>query len=219
MNTPRYRTPLMMAALLSMQLMSPEALASTIDRSHETMRAEVGRLVTAQDRARLLLGVDEFAEVWRTTPGENDGMPIDVMADAIASLSASVGATMSPFPSEPILAYLLRIAETDPAHPLVTNRAVLQAACHGIDQVAPDWSGLDAYAASRAVLDAGPTVGQACVFVAADESVRDGTVSHVWGSTCVNLTFVDDDGSTRTASSVVVVRQVTPGARYVCVLK
>ena len=218
MSTPRYRVPMMLAGLLASQLMSAEAIAATVAASDASMQAEVGRLVPAQDRARrLLLGEGEFAEVWRRTSAPNDGMPIDVMGDAIASLCASVSA-MSAFPGEAISTYLRRIAEVDASHPLVVHRAVLHAACHAIDTPAPDWSELDAFASAQALFAAGPQVGQTCTFIASDESVRPGTVSYVHGPTMVNLDF-EEGGAIRTASSVQVVREAQPGARYVCILQ
>ena len=217
MTTPLYRAP-EKAAQMASQLMSAEAIEQAVAASNESMRDDVGRLLRAQDLARrLMLGDGDYAGDWRTEPGANDGMPIDVMADTIAARCAWVG-VMNAFPDAPVHQYVMRIAEIDIEHPFVVHSAVLQAACQALGQPLPDWSDVDGFVASRRVLEAGPKVGQACLFVAADTSVFDGVVSHVWGPEMVSLTFAEN-GGTSEASSVPVVRQAESGARYVCVLR
>jgi hypothetical protein len=217
MTTPRYRAPAMIGAMLA-ALLGPEDIAAKVAASHETMRAEVERLITAQDRARrMILGVDEFTGIWRTERAPDDGGPVDVMGDAIASMAA-YASPMTAFPGPAIHGFVRRLAEVDIQHPMVVHRELLRAACYSGDMPAPDWSDIDQFVGSQAVFGAGPQLGQECLFVASDESVHDGTVSHVWSPDLVNLDF-QENGATRTAGSVKVVRQVEPGARYVCVLK
>lgn len=149
----RYLAPAAAAAMTTM-LMSPQAIYDAVAGMHESMRAEGGRLLQAQDRARrLLLGVDDFADVWRTTPADTDGSPIDVMADVIAGHAKGVGPErMTGWPGPVLLEYLQRIAEADIGHPLVAHRDVLRQACHDMDQPEPDWSDLDAYVTSTQLL-------------------------------------------------------------------
>lgn len=221
MNASRYRAPLQIAAALGAMLMTAEAIADVVARSHETMRAEVERLVTAQDRARrLLLGCDEFADAWRAEPADTDGDSIDVMAGAIAGAAKLVGAVdMNAWPAPVLHYYVRRLAEADISHPLVAHREVLRAACHAMGQSAPDWSDIDAFVDSKRVLNAGPQVGQPCWFYPADGSEpRAGTVTHVWGPGMVNLRW-EEQGAPAAATSVRVLRVPEPDARYYCVLE
>lgn len=216
----RYRAPAAASAMASM-LLSPDAIADIVARSHETMQAEVQRLLTAQDRARrLLLAMDDFAEAWRTEPAEGDGGPIDVMSDAIAAAVAMIDIySMSPWPTAVLHDYLLRLAEADIAHPLVLHREVLRAACTALGQSAPDWADIDEYVASRQLLDAGPQIGQPCTFYAADGSApRAAVVAHVWGPSMVNLEW-QEQGAPAYATSVRVLRVPEPDTRYYCVLE
>lgn len=216
----RYLAPASAAAMTTM-LMSPQAIADAVAGMHESMRAEGGRLLQAQDRARrLLLGVDDFADVWRTTPADTDGSPIDVMADVIAGHAKGVGPErMTGWPGPVLLEYLQRIAEADIGHPLVAHRDVLRQACHDMDQPEPDWSDLDAYVTSTQLLAAGPQLGQPCAFYPADGSEpRDAVVTHVWGPTMINLQF-QDNGAPATATSVQVLARPAPDHRYYCVLR
>lgn len=221
MNATRYRAPLQAAAPMAAMLMIPEQIAEIVASRHETMRDEVERLITAQDRARrLMLGVDEFAELWRAEPGPDDGNSLDVMASAIASACANFGPVdMNAFPEPVVHYYLKRIAESDLGHPLVAKRDVLQAACQSVGQPAPDWSGLDAFVDSKRVLEEGPRIGQPCLFYPADGSeARAGVVTHVWGPSMVNLQW-EEQGVPAYATSVRVLRVPEPDARYYCVLK
>lgn len=215
----RYLAPAVAAAMTTM-LMSPEAIAAAAAGMHESMRSEGARLITAQDRARrLLLGVDDFADVWRATPSETDGAPIDVMADVIAGAAKGIGPErMVGFPAPVLHEYLLRIAELDVSHPLVAYREVLRQACWDMGQPPPDWSDLEAYVTSAQLLAAGPQFGQPCLFVAADGSELAGVVTHVWGPEMVNLAY-QDNGAPAAATSVRVLREQMADLRYYCVLK
>lgn len=216
----RYRAPAAASAMATM-LLSPEAISDVVVRSHETMQAEVHRLLTAQDRARrLLLAMDDFAEAWRTEPAEGDGGPIDVMSDAIAAAVAMIDVySMSPWPTVVLHDYVLRLAEADIAHPLVVHREVLRNACTALGQSALEWADIDEYVASRQTLDAGPQVGQLCDFYPADGSpARSAVVTHVWGPGMVNLEW-QEQGAPAYATSVRVLRVPEPDTRYYCVLR
>lgn len=211
-----YRAPTNVSQIAG-DIREPADIDALVAGMHPTMQAEGRRLLEARDAAARMMSGTNSNGVWLTPGMPYDPGQIDIRAEAIVSACAVTD--MAPYPRAAVLEHLTAMASIDAGHPMVVERELLRKACTGMDEAAPDWSALDADIASRATLAAGPSIGQACTFFAADGSVRDGGVTYVWGPEMVNLTFTDVTGLAATATSVPVLRQPDPARTYYCVLR
>lgn len=199
-------------------ILEPSDIDARVAGMHPTMQAEGGRLLRARDQAaRLMTGTGDFAALWGAPGGLYDPGQIDIHAETIAGVCAVTD--MAPYPAAAVLEHLSAMAAIDAAHPMVAQRELLRDACTPMDLPAPDWSALDADIASRAVLAAGPRIGQLCDFYPADGSApREGVVTYVWNTAMVNLAFTENGGPA-SATSVSVLQTPSPDIRYYCVLR